>query len=284
MRIQNLSKKRHQPRMRGGVAFLICTGKCVLFCTVIGTTIKPPWIHHEIGMAHFRSVVITVVIINLTMGGTKRRSVAKGGKKEAKKAKYYEVGKENEDSLTQKDKENEKESEGTKAASSSRSGEGSVSVEGYTTNSRSTTKNSFESGRTGKTSFSIHAGVAHQIVPVEVACDGDNRSLETSVCCAEWFETCRKKGRLASDSIHDFDLITYVRNELFSKLKFIMDARQLVFSESKDTICYQICRDIKVKESRAASWWEIYKNKIVQTLNNKRADVTAAMKRTFMSK
>ena len=56
------------------------------------------------------------------------------------------------------------------------------------------------------------------------------------------------------------------------------------FLESKDTICYQICRDIKVKESRAASWWEIYKNKIIQTLNNKRADVTAAMKRTFMSK
>ena len=113
MRIQNLSKKRHHPRMRVGVAFLICMGKCVLFCTVIGTTIKPPWIHNEIGMARFQSVVITVVIINLTMGGTKRRSVAKGGKKEAKKAKYYEVGKENEDSLTQKDKENEKESEGT---------------------------------------------------------------------------------------------------------------------------------------------------------------------------
>ena len=71
--------------MRVGVAFLICTGKCVLFCTVIGSTIKTQWIHNEIGMARFQSVVITVVIINLTMGGTKRRSVAKGGKRKLKR-------------------------------------------------------------------------------------------------------------------------------------------------------------------------------------------------------
>jgi hypothetical protein len=77
----------------------------------------------------------------------------------------------------QMEKEKEKESEGTKEASVSQAGGGSVNVEGHITNSRSTSKNSFESGRTGKTSFSIHAGVAHQIVPVEVACDGDNRVL-----------------------------------------------------------------------------------------------------------
>jgi hypothetical protein len=104
-------------------------------------------------MARFQSVVFTVVFINVTMGGTKRRSVAKGGKKEAKKAKSYEVGKENEDSLTQTEKEKDKESEGTKEPSVSQAGEGSVGVDGHTTNSRSTYKNSFESGRTGKHHF-----------------------------------------------------------------------------------------------------------------------------------
>jgi hypothetical protein len=41
---------------------------------------------------------------------------------------------------------------------------------------------------------------------------------------------------------------------------------------------------MELKEIYSAAWWELYKNKIVQILNNKRADVTSAMKRIFMSK
>jgi hypothetical protein len=37
-------------------------------------------------------------------------------------------------------------------------------------------------------------------------------------------------------------------------------------------------------DGRAAAWWELYKNKLVANLNSKRADVTSAIKRTFMSK
>ena len=54
--------------------------------------------------------------------------------------------------MTQKEKEKDKESEGTKGKGVSQDGDGGVSVEGETTNSRSITKNSFESGRTGKSS------------------------------------------------------------------------------------------------------------------------------------
>ena len=68
--------------------------------------------------------------------------------------------------------------------------------------------------------------------------------------------------------MHDMDLLTYVRNELFQKLKFFMDARQLMFSSMKDTICYQICRDMKVKEIHLAAWWELYKHKIVNRVDN----------------
>jgi hypothetical protein len=39
-----------------------------------------------------------------------------------------------------------------------------------------------------------------------------------------------------------------------------------------------------VGDGRAAEWWETYKLLILKTLNSKRADVTAAIKRTFLSK
>jgi hypothetical protein len=57
-----------------------------------------------------------------------------------------------------------------------------------------------------------------------------------------------------------------------------------MFSTMEQSICYQICSDMGLTGNNAAAWWELYKNKIVQTLNSKRADVTAAIKRIFMSK
>ncbi|TAH17049.1 MAG: hypothetical protein EAZ10_19185, partial [Oscillatoriales cyanobacterium] len=36
----------------------------------------------------------------------------------------------------------------------------------------------------------------------------------------------------------EIDLIAYVRGDLFSKLKFFMDPKQLMFSTTKDSICY----------------------------------------------
>ena len=62
-------------------------------------------------------------------------------------------------------------------------------------------------------------------------------------------------------------LVEYVRTELFPKLKFIMDKRQLVYSGEKGTICAQICKDMSVKDSRAADWWETHKLLIMKTLN-----------------
>jgi hypothetical protein len=67
-------------------------------------------------------------------------------------------------------------------------------------------------------------------------------------------------------------------------LKFFMDSRQLTYSTAEDTICYKICTDLGLSEMRAASWWEANKLQIAKTLNSKRADVTSAIKRVFMSK
>ena len=140
-----------------------------------------------------------------------------------------------------------------------------------------------------RVTFSLLSGRAQLTneasVPGEVEVQKDNSSLETSSnSCGEWYETIRQHSKIGGEAILASDLIAYVRNDLFPKLKFFMDNRQLMFSNESNTICYQICKDMGLREEKKAQWWEMYKTKIVQTLNSKRADVTSAIKKLFMSK
>jgi hypothetical protein len=122
-------------------------------------------------------------------------------------------------------------------------------------------------------------------VPTVVELNNDGGTAgSSSNNCAEWYEHCRKKGRMGSDAMLRGELVAFVRNHLFAKLKFFMDPRQLLFSADEHTICYQICHEMNLMGSRAVTWWELFKHVIVQALNSKRADVTQAIKRTFISK
>jgi hypothetical protein len=139
-------------------------------------------------------------------------------------------------------------------------------------------------------SFQYHTGAmskgSAESVPSAVGSNVDNSSSNgpESIHSGDKFEYCRQVGKYAGGNMAAIDLIGYVRTELFPKLKFIMDKRQLVYSGEKGTICALICKDMSVKDSRAADWWETHKLLIMKTLNSKRADVTAAIKRTFVSK
>jgi hypothetical protein len=142
-----------------------------------------------------------------------------------------------------------------------------------------------------KVAFSCRSGIVRpqelKTVPGEVNLEdgGDTPSIDiTSNNCADWYESCRQTGRKGSDSMLTVDLSRYVRNDLFSKLKFFMSQKQLKYNFNENSICQQIIKDMSLKGNRGAAWWEIFKNKISSTLNNKRADVTAAIKRSFMRK
>lgn len=100
-----------------------------------------------------------------------------------------------------------------------------------------------------------------------------------------FFEACQRNGRMANEVMLSKDLSSYVRYELFPRLKFIMSNSQLNFSSEKTTICGLICADMGLLEPKAAvEWWEKYKGMIADVLNAKRADVTGAIKRVFMRK
>jgi hypothetical protein len=98
-----------------------------------------------------------------------------------------------------------------------------------------------------------------------------------------FYELCRESGRQGSEAQMIADLVSYVRHDLFPKWKFFMSRHQLVFSLATDSICVQICNGMGVYEHFASKWWEEYHDKILETLNSKRADVTACIKRAFLS-
>jgi hypothetical protein len=100
-----------------------------------------------------------------------------------------------------------------------------------------------------------------------------------------WFEACQRNGRMDNQEMLTKDISAYVRYELFPKLKFIMNSKQLSYSAERTSICGLICCAMGLLEEKAAvSWWERYKDMIADVLNAKRADVTGALKRAFLSK
>jgi hypothetical protein len=103
--------------------------------------------------------------------------------------------------------------------------------------------------------------------------------------CKAWLEMCQLNGRMDNEAIMKKDLMEYVRYELFPKLKFFMGKTQLTYSPEPKSICGLICTKMGLIQPKAAvSWWERYKDMIADVLNAKRADVTGAIKREFMSK
>jgi hypothetical protein len=95
-----------------------------------------------------------------------------------------------------------------------------------------------------------------------------------------WFD-CARSGKKAEEQ-RKIDLQDFVRHDLFCGWKFFTDKRQLVFDTGSTAICYHICTAMHVKRDYWALWWEHNKDELVSTLNRKRTDVTAVVKRVFI--
>ena len=65
-----------------------------------------------------------------------------------------------------------------------------------------------------------------------------------------------------------------------------MSEKQMNYSREKGSFCLMICGAMGLvgDDEVTVSWWEEYKDTILVVLNNKRGDVTAALKRAFLSK
>ena len=131
-------------------------------------------------------------------------------------------------------------------------------------------------GRPGPTT--VLPAVVHVTTPL-AATNPDTHDHQSKT----WFELCQRHGRMDNEEMMMTDISNYVRNDLFSSLKFIMSDKQLQYSPDTNSLCTLICVAMGLHDPTAAvTWWERYKNMIAYVLNAKRADVTGALKRAFM--
>ena len=148
------------------------------------------------------------------------------------------------------------------------------------------TDHSLASQNNNRVLFSYRSGVLNTRTEASITTEVDHEAGSTNAPTnpADWYETCREKGRLGSEGVMELQFVSYVRKDLFPKLKFVMNKNQMKWSTDPNSLCSLIRTELRVKDMFAEQWWETHSNLIVQTLNAKRADVTASIKRAFMSK
>ena len=129
------------------------------------------------------------------------------------------------------------------------------------------------------------------VVPQKVVSGGggarSRKSSAQGMRTKDWFEACQNSGRLDHAGILAADVNGYVRKTLFPKLKFIMSERQMNFSKEKGSFCMLICTGMGLcveDEDVMVSWWEAHKMTVGYILNQKRADVSSAVKLCFQRK
>lgn len=86
------------------------------------------------------------------------------------------------------------------------------------------------------------------------------------------------------EAVRKKQLNEYVRHYLFPYWKFFTSPKQLVFNNKSGSIMVKICNNLNVATMGRMTWWELNKEKIVESLNRKRSDVTAYLKKEFIRK
>ena len=97
---------------------------------------------------------------------------------------------------------------------------------------------------------------------------------------AKWFKSSRAGEN--EDEKRKRQLLDFVRRDMFPGWKFFTDRRQLVFDASETSLVRHICLGMGINREYWADWWEINKSELVATLNRKRTDVAAMIKKIFI--
>jgi hypothetical protein len=143
------------------------------------------------------------------------------------------------------------------------------------------TSSSGRAGKSGLTKIALPNG--HATVPRDIL-ERREEAVSTVTVSTKpsetWFESTRPG--TDADEARRIQLISYVRQDLFPGWKFFTDPRQLVFDASETSLVRHICLGMHVKRDFWADWWELNKTELVTTLNRKRTDVTAMVKKIFI--
>ena len=76
----------------------------------------------------------------------------------------------------------------------------------------------------------------------------------------------------------------YVKKELFHMIVFILSPAVIAFSRDPQSLCQVVCNELNVAPNDQDSFWMVYAREVEYKLNQKRSDVSNAIKTTFQGK
>ena len=72
-----------------------------------------------------------------------------------------------------------------------------------------------------------------------------------------------------------------VKTDLFHKIVFILSPTMIEFSSDTLSLCQYVCNNLGIPKRDQKQFWSNYSKHVEKKLNQKRADVSNAMKKTF---
>ena len=79
-------------------------------------------------------------------------------------------------------------------------------------------------------------------------------------------------------------MASYVKNQLFRKLKFITNDRFLSYSTKEESLCYYICQQCNVPPASRETYWPKLKAMFKSMIKDQRTNATTSLKKVFMGK
>ena len=76
----------------------------------------------------------------------------------------------------------------------------------------------------------------------------------------------------------------YVKNDLFHMIVFISSPALTAFSRNAQLLCQVVCNYLNISPNEHECFWMLYAKFVEQKLNQKRSDVSNAIKTTFKGK
>jgi len=76
----------------------------------------------------------------------------------------------------------------------------------------------------------------------------------------------------------------YVKNVIFHKVVFILSPELVSYSIAPWSLCQIVCDYLNIPSTEQARFWTFYSKFIVRNVNWKRADVSNAMKKSYLGK
>ena len=79
-------------------------------------------------------------------------------------------------------------------------------------------------------------------------------------------------------------LDSFVKTDIFHKIVFISNPSLIAFSTKAQSLCQFVCHHLSVPNNHQERFWSLYNKYVEKKLNQKRADVSNAIKKNFMGK